>query len=213
MRDQNLMIGFGIVVTMMGLSGCAGSIRYPSYYALDVPVAPSPRSVAKPVLSSVAVREFRSPTFLKEGPIVYRPSPEQIDFYDYHRWADDPRRAVTEAMVREIRARGLAQSVDTYDGHESPECIITGTLDHLEEIDNGQAVSVKVSLSARLSNVRTGEVLWADTSTKTATLDHRSVDGVVSEMSAGLGAAVSSLVSSMQERLSSTAPPSKSGGE
>ncbi len=38
----------------------------------------------------MAVREFRSPVFLREGAIVYRPPAEQIAFYHYHRWAEDP---------------------------------------------------------------------------------------------------------------------------
>src|SRR5260370_36704154 len=74
-------------------------------------------------------------------------------------------------MVREMQARGLFQSVDVFDGRQSPECLVTGTLDHLEEVDQGGAVSIEVSLSARLINVQTGEVLWAATSSKPARLD------------------------------------------
>jgi len=46
------------------------------------------------------------------------------------------------------------------------------------------------------------EVLWHGTSIKTVKVGDRSVSGVVSELSRGLGIAVSSLVDSMQERLS-----------
>jgi hypothetical protein len=61
-----------------------------------------------------------------------------------------------------------------------------------------------VSLSARLINLRTGEVLWQDTSSTTARLDQRSVPGIVAEMSRDLGNAVELLVSSMQERVAAT---------
>src|SRR6267143_5333256 len=74
--------------------GCAGKIKYPSYYTLHVPPPPDPP--ARPdVRASLAVREFRSPGYLRQGPLVYRASAEQIGFYDYHRWATDPRQFVT----------------------------------------------------------------------------------------------------------------------
>ncbi|MBV9770954.1 MAG: membrane integrity-associated transporter subunit PqiC [Bryobacterales bacterium] len=201
MRRRNQTVGIVLPLMLLSLAGCAGKVQYPSYYVLDVPVPPSSK-VEKPVFASIAVREFRAPSFLKEGPIVYRPTPEQIDFYDYHRWAEDPRRVVTRAMVQEIRARGLAESVELFDGRGTPECLITGTVDHLEEVDKGANVSIEVGLSARMINVRTGELLWQDTTTKTATLDKRSVAGVVSEMSQELGSAVNSLVSSIEDHRS-----------
>jgi ABC-type uncharacterized transport system auxiliary subunit len=64
----------------------------------------------------MAVREFRSPVFLREGAIVCRPSAEQIAFYHYHRWAEDPRRAVTELMMQDLQASGFFPSIDVYNG-------------------------------------------------------------------------------------------------
>jgi hypothetical protein len=117
-------------------------------------------------------------------------------------------------MVREMQARGLFQSVDVFDGHGSPECLVTGTLEHLEEVDQGANVSIEVSLSAQLLDLRTGEVLWQGTSSKTAKLDRRSVPGIVTEMSRDLEDAVQDLVSSMQDRLSAGATsPSRSNTE
>jgi hypothetical protein len=75
-------------------------------------------------------------------------------------------------------------------------------LDHLEELDENSNVSVEVGLSARIVNLRSGEVLWRGTSIKTVRVGDRSVPGVVSEMSRELGIAVKSLADSMQERLS-----------
>jgi len=202
MRNSKLMFAIGLLTAIVSLAACAGKIRYPSYYVLNLPTA-VPATGSAPILGSVAVREFDAPRFLRGGPIAYRPSSEQLEFYDYHRWAEDPRRVVTAAMVREMQARGLFQSVDMFDGRGSPECLLTGTVDHLEEVDHGTNVSIEVTLSARLINLRTGEVLWQDTSSKTANLDHRSVPGIVAEMSQDLGSAVQHLVSSMQDRLSS----------
>jgi ABC-type uncharacterized transport system auxiliary subunit len=199
MRNSKLMLTIGLMTAIVSLAGCAGKIRYPSYYVLNVPSVPATQSA--PILGSVAVREFDAPRFLREGPIAYRPSPEQLDFYDYHRWAEDPRRVVTAAMVQQIRTRGIFQSVEAFDGRASSECLLTGTVERLEEVDRGTNVFIEVALSARLINLRTGEVLWQDTSSQTAKLDQRSVAGIVAEMSQDLGSVVGHLVSSMQDRL------------
>jgi hypothetical protein len=60
-------------------------------------------------------------------------------------------------------------------------------LDHLEEFDEKSNVSVEVGLSARIINLHSGEVLSRGTSMKTVKVGDRSVPGVVSEMSRGLG--------------------------
>lgn len=207
MHNSKLIAAIALMTALVSLCGCAGKIRYPSYYALDLPTPvsaanqPAPNQLT-PIHGSTAVRQFDAPHFLRGGPIAYRESPDQLGFYEYHRWAEDPRRAVTAAMVREMQARGLFQSVDVFDGRESPECLVTGTLEHLEEVDQGANVSIEVGLSAQLINLRTGEVLWRDTSSITTRLDRRSVPGVVAEMSHNLEDAVRHLVASMQDRLS-----------
>jgi uncharacterized lipoprotein YmbA len=201
MCNSKPMFAIGLITALATLAGCAGKIRYPSYYVLNVPAPLSASDQPKLILGSVAVREFSAPAFLRGGPIAYRASLAQVDFYAYHRWAEDPRRVVTAAMVREMQARRLFQSVDVFDGRGSPQCLVTGTLDHLEEIDEGTNVSIEVSLSAQLINLQTGEVLWQDTASKTARLHQRSLPGIVAEMSRDLADAVQHLVSSMQDRV------------
>jgi ABC-type uncharacterized transport system auxiliary subunit len=201
MRNQKLILAISLMMLFASLSGCAGKIRYPSYYVLNVPTPFSANDRSKPILGSVAVRQFSAPGFLRNGPIAYRQSPEQLDFYNYHRWAVDPRRAVTDAVLRQIQSQGIFQSVDQFDGRGNPEFLMTGTLDHLEEVDQGTNVSIEVGLSARLINLRTGEVIWQDTSSTTARLDHHSVPAVVTEMSRDVGNVVERLVSSMQDRV------------
>jgi ABC-type transport auxiliary lipoprotein component len=95
MIRQRTLLGLACVTAMLAsLTGCAGKTRYPNYYVLNVPAPPVPDAAqSKPLLSSVAVRELRALAFLRAGPIVYRKSAEQIDYYDYHRWAVDPRSA------------------------------------------------------------------------------------------------------------------------
>jgi uncharacterized lipoprotein YmbA len=188
-----LLIGF------MALGGCA-KVRYPDYYVLNLPDPVSAARDSRPIPANVAVREFRAPQYLRQGPIVYRPESEQIAFYDYHRWAEDPRQTVTTTMVRGLKQ--VFESVELYDGRTDAEFLLTGTLDRLEEVDSERSVSVEVGISAKLLNVKTGDVIWSDTSFKTSEVSQRSLPAVVKEMSRDLSEAATQLVSSMRSRVS-----------
>jgi uncharacterized lipoprotein YmbA len=131
---------------------------------------------------------------------VYRPESERIAFYDYHRWAEDPRQSVTDTIVRELKQ--VFESVDVYDGRSGAELLWTGSLDRLEEVDSERSVAVEVELSGKLQNVKTGNTVWSDTSFKASTVSQRSLPAVVAEMSRDLGEAAAQLVSSMRSKVS-----------
>jgi ABC-type uncharacterized transport system auxiliary subunit len=211
-RNRTLLDLVCLAGVLAGLTGCAGKIRYPNYYVLNLPTPVPVADQRKPLPGSVAVREFRAPAFLRAGPIVYRESAERLDFYNYHRWVVDPRSAVTNAIIQDIQARRVFQSAHLFDGRGSSEYLLTGTLDHLEEVDKAREVFVEVVVSAQLTNVRTGDVLWSNTSSQTTKLEDRAVPGLVAAMSQTAESVVGHLVSSMQNRLA-TASGSPTRGE
>jgi uncharacterized lipoprotein YmbA len=203
MRQFNFLPVIGLILAVVVLAACAG-VRYPSYYLLNPVVHPVERDVGgsfRPLPGAVAVRPFSAPGFLREGPIAYRPAPEQLNFYNFHRWAVDPRQTTTRAVVDTLRNRGLFQAVALFDGNGSPAFLLTGTLDHLEEVDSGADVSIEVGISARLVDLKSGDTLWQGSSSKNGKVGQRSVSGTVAEMSRELGSAVDALVSSLQDRV------------
>ena len=197
-----------VFLGLVGLSGCA-KIHYPSYYTLNIPSPVSGSSHANPISGTVTVREFRSPQYLRQGPIAYRPQPEQIAFYDFHYWAEDPRKVATQAMIRELQTQGIFKSSELYDGRGTPEFLVTGSLDQLEEVDRGTSVSVTVGLSAKLQDLKTGETVWSESSSKTTTVEQHSISGLVAEMSRDLSETVKRLVSSMAKHVSSRSVSSR----
>src|ERR1700691_1755678 len=136
------------------LVGC-GRVRYPKYYALNLPAPPDPPPVEN-VHVTVAIREFSAPAYLRQGAIVYKPSPEQIDFYAYHRWAINPREFVTNSIIEPHRASGDYARVKPYDGRPDTEYVVSGRLEKLEEIDYAGGIKVEVAISAQMTNLATG---------------------------------------------------------
>jgi ABC-type uncharacterized transport system auxiliary subunit len=201
MRIQQAFLIISLAVSTV-LVGCVGRVRYPTYYTLNVPPAPDPPAAAG-VRASVAIREFRSPVYLRQGPLVYRTSPEQIGFYDYHRWATDPRDFVTSAIADRLRASGNFADVTVYDGRSHADYIITGRLEKLEELDYEGGVKVEVALSAQMTDIHTGTTVWANSASDMENVAQRNVPAIVNEMSYTMDRTIEKLLSSIP----SPAPP------
>lgn len=181
------------LAALITLAGCGGAVKYPNYYTLHVPPPPDP-PVQEGVRASLAIREFRSPTYLHQGSIVYKASPEQVGFYDYHRWAVDPREFVTNAVTDRLRASGDFKQVKLYDGRSDVDYILSGRLEKLEEIDYEGGVKVEVRISAQLTSLATGATVWTNVVSEMGDVNKRDVPAVVSEMSRTMDRAIERLL-------------------
>jgi len=192
MKKRRMAICF-VLATLIILVGCGGAAKYPNYYTLHIqpPVdPPAPEGVR----TSLAIREFRSPTYLRQGAIVYKTSPEQIGFYNYHRWAVDPREFVTNAVAEHLRASGNYAQVKLYDGHSDIDYVLSGRLEKLEELDYGGGVKVEVAISAQIVCLATGAQVWTNALSEVGAVDKRDVPTVVAEMNRTMDRAIEKLL-------------------
>ena len=134
---------------------------------------------------------------------MYRKTPEEIGFYEYHRWAADPRTLVTNAVVDHLRAGGQFSTVSTYDGRPNNDYIFSGKLEKLEEVDYESGVKVEVAMSAQITRVATGATVWSNAVSEAGTVSQRNVRGVVSEMNRTVDLAINKLLSTVPAPLAS----------
>src|SRR5215469_15851727 len=199
MKKRSMAIGL-MLALLFALAGCA-KVKYPAYYTLNLPPAPDPPAQEKQ--TSIAVREFQAPSYLRQGPIVYRSTPEEIGFYEYHRWAADPRKTVTSAVIEDLRANGQFSLVSTYDGRPGIEYVFSGKLEKLEEVDYEGGVNVEVALSAQITRVSTGATVWSNNVYELGRVSQRNVPGVVSQMNRTMEVAINKLLSTIPAPLAS----------
>jgi len=182
------------------LAGC-GSVRYPTTYVLNFP-PPVPKAAPhNAALGPVAIRELECPEYLCEGRIVYRSSPEEVGFYEYHRWAMNPRQAVTQYMVDGLQARTLFQRVALHERGAEAAYVLSGHIERLEEVDQGRNVGVVCTITAELLDTRTRAVVWSHTASETVAVEKRDIRGIVSSLSAAARTAADRLLDSMTEEL------------
>lgn len=186
------------------LGGCSGRIHYPSYYTLNLPAPPDPPA-AEDVKTTVAIREFTAPAYIRRGAIVFKTSPESVGFYAYHRWAVDPCEFVTDSMSDRLSATGLFAHVKRYDGRSGAEYIMSGRLEKLEEIDYEGGVKVEVALSAQMIKFDTGETVWTKSVSKVGNVENRDVPAVVSAMSETMDRALQELLTPLSVQMARSA--------
>ena len=190
---KSLAMTLVVVSTLAVLAGCAGKVGHTNYYTLNLPAPPDPPA-SEDAHMSVAIREFRAPAYLKQGAIVYKPSAEQIGFYAYHRWAIDPCQFVTDSIIARLGAAGTFSRVKHYDGQPDADYLVSGRLEKLEEIDYEGGVRVEVAVSAQMTKLDTGTIVWSKAVSEVSEVKQHDVPTVVSEMSNTMERAIEKLL-------------------
>jgi ABC-type uncharacterized transport system auxiliary subunit len=202
MRKPRYLLGVAFVLTVF-FPGCGG-IKYPSYHTLTM--APElkreVRGTHPPV--TVAVQDFKTPAYLRQGRIAYSKAPGDIGFYEYHRWAVDPAAAVTTGVIESLRAQGVFSSAAPYAGTHSADYMLSGRLEKLEEVDYGGGVRVQAKLSAELMSLRTGSIVWSGDAAETSGVEGHDVNAVVTAMSHAMQMSINNLLTGMGHQVSGT---------
>ena len=73
------------------------------YYKLDLP--PAPASSRAEGAATAIVAPFRGSKMLTQDKIIYRPSRQEVGFYEYHRWAEDPANDTRPSFARSLAAK------------------------------------------------------------------------------------------------------------
>lgn len=184
------------------LAGC-GRVHYPTSYLLNLPPPALRTPPPDHALGPLAIREFRCPGYLCEGRIVYRPSPEEVGYYEFHRWAISPRETITQFIADDLRVQSLFQTVSLYERGVDAAYILSGNIEKLEEVDQGKDVRAVCTLFAQLVNARTGSVVWSKTASESVAVEEGNMAGVVSGLSVAARASVDRLVESIATELKS----------
>ena len=170
------------ITTALGLLAGCGSVREPAtkYYKLDIPPAPTPAGPSAP--ASLRIEPFRTTGLLRQDRIVYRPSPVEVGFYEYHRWAEPPNDAVTKALADQLTKRRVFRSVAVSGGAEKADYVLRGSIDRLQEVDYTGAVRVQVLISAELEDPVQRRIIWSSSAASERVVARSDVQAVVAAM-------------------------------
>ena len=188
------------IALLAGCLACGGKVPATRYYALDLPT-PSPSEAR--LEHTAILMPIRVGQVIGQGRIVYRESPEELGFYDYHRWAEDPEDSVASALVHEMLARGTFATVVPFNGRTRADFVLRGELRRLEEIDYDGPVRAIFEISLELVDSGTEMVAWSSTVSITEDVPMSDVRSVVSRMSAAARQGIQQLCEQLDRHLRS----------
>jgi ABC-type uncharacterized transport system auxiliary subunit len=193
------------LIGALAISAC-GSARYPAYYTLHFESS-TQAPASQRGIRTLAIQELRCPDYLCEGRIVYRPTPAEVGFYQYHRWAVSPRTMIAQHLAERVRARSLFVTVSGEEARMPADFILSGTLDRLEEVDDARQVAAVCSISVQVVDTRTRAVAWSGMATERVPVEQRDVAGVVNALATAVRATVDRLVADMELELERAEAP------
>lgn len=185
-----------LVLVTLGLAASCGAPKT-SFYRLHYPVAERASSPASE--ATLGVERFRAANLLRQDRIVYSTADNQVNYYQYHRWAEDPATMVTNLVVRQLAGRHLFGDVAHYRPERETEYYLRGRVLALEEQDRGPSVSVRVLLEAELVKAKTGAVIWSGRAERERPVPRKDVSSVVEEMSRATEEVIGQLADGMAQ--------------
>jgi ABC-type uncharacterized transport system auxiliary subunit len=188
-----------IALTAMAVFAGCGPGRNAKTYVLNFPPSLPAPVPAPEIRGALAVHEFQCPHYLCEGRIVYRPNMVEIGFYEFDRWAMNPRDMVTQFVADSIRSGGLFRSVTLQQPGGQPDYVLNGNIERLEEVDHGSDVRAVCTISAQLVDTKSKSIIWSHTTSQTVAVQSRNVAGVVNSLSSAARMTIGDLVKSLDE--------------
>lgn len=193
------LLPLALTLAMVTFAASCGTPRT-NYYRLHYPIPESGPSSA--AAGALAVERFRAGQLLRQDRIVYSTAEQQLNYYQYHRWADDPATMISQLVVRELASRHSFK--DVLYGHPAsePDYTLRGRLIALEELDRSPTVSVRVVLEGELVKTKTGAVIWSGRAERERPVPRKEVPSVVEEMNQAVREAIGQLADAVTQAVS-----------
>lgn len=152
-----------LVMLGLALAAACGStkMRSRAYYTLayaltdEEHLSPEPRV---PVM--LRVKELDVELSYDRQPIVYRFSPYQLEFYQYHQWIAKPQRMLTELVYKHLKHAGVFAQVTTSLKEGLPDYELEGQVLGIEEFDSDTEWFAHLAMSFRLVENKSRRLVW-----------------------------------------------------
>jgi len=181
------------------LAGLSCALPRTHYYTMELPHTPQG---SRPAIDChLTIQRFRTDRILMDDRILYREGPQEINFYEYHRWASPPADLVTRYFIHRLKDSGTYARVSAHNEGGRSDFTLSGSLHHFEEVDQGKEVSALVALEIELLDSRTRAPVWRGEAECTRPLTARDMAGLVRAIYECLDETASKLLTVMQKQI------------
>lgn len=162
------LIRFGIIAILVTvlLSPACGFIKRKSTtrqyfivsYAPDV--MPPPGS-QRPYPYALQIGRFEVQRIFNRQNIIYRYSPNRIQFYDIERWAVRPDYMMRDMIFKHFESVNLTNFVAMDFLENRPDFRLEGTVEALEKYDAGDVFYAHLAMTYKMLRIRDSQQVWS----------------------------------------------------
>lgn len=184
----------------LSLAGC-GSVPRTSHYTVNFTPVPGNNSPALPN-SRLGVALPRASHLLRQDRIVYFTSGSEMNFYQYHRWAEPPAFMVQSLLIRQLDVAGLFDSVEPYRAQRGLDYVLRGRLLAMEEVDKEPQITARFALELELTRQEDQHLVWTGRHACERPVSARTVPAVVEAVSGCVQETLDELTRSLRDAAS-----------
>jgi len=136
-----------------------GSIPEMHYYMLDrAPASLLHHDAKYPI--RLGIENFKTDPLYDNERIVYRESPYEVKFYDYHRWVTPTSKMVTEQVIELFSSSKLFREVAPFPLTSNVDYLTQGTIVAFEEWDENDNWYGNVKIFFQLLKASDNSLVW-----------------------------------------------------
>lgn len=149
------------VIVLFGLFSCGQKTIVKKYYILDYSTEESAAdsSVVSTRPYSVRIDPFLAAGVISSNKIAIRKNSNELQYYFYHFWAENPATAIRYFLFKKIKQSMLFGHCVLQAGISPSDYLITGRIDHLERFKSGDKFYAHLDMSLELHDIKTGKTL------------------------------------------------------
>lgn len=188
-----------LLIILFLVSNC-GSIPDIHYYVIDIPYKSTKTEDARHQIV-LGIEKLEADPLYEQDRLIYRDSPHEIKFYNYHRWISPPREIVTAKLIEQFSTSGLFKQVVSYPRIGKIDYLLRGTLKTFEEWDKGDDWYAYVKLHFELMNMENNNLVWQDLLTKKTRVTQKKPIEVVRAIGISLQACIKEALNEIDHAL------------
>lgn len=151
-----------LIFIFLAIFSCTSERIVTKFYVIDnIPVLPADSSAAaqQPFPYVVMVDNFTISRIYDSNRIALRTESNEITYYFYHKWAENPSAAFQTLLWRQLRNLNLFKTCILQRIDPEPRFRITGHIDHIERVEQDNYDAAHLTVSLEFKDYHSGKIL------------------------------------------------------
>lgn len=167
-KRQLLLAGSVCWIGLVLLNGCT-NVPFTHYYTFQPTIESARQTGARTYPVILGIETYEADIPYQQDKIVFRTSPYEVNFYEYHRWLRPPTELVTERIHKTIDAAKMFAQVYTSGYEAYADYVLRGKITMFDQWYAGKTSEVRLEIEHQLFDLKRNQILWTTVITTTST--------------------------------------------